>query len=52
MMDPNTTGGESKVDTKHTPPPLASGSREEGRNLTANATTTTNHEEKATGVTD
>ena len=50
-MDPSTTGSESEVDTECTPP-QASGSGEEGRNPTANATTTINHEEKAAGAAD
>jgi hypothetical protein len=50
-MVPSTTNGESKVDTQRTLP-LASGSGAEGRNPTANTTTTTNHEEKATSATD
>ena len=50
-MDPSTTSGESEVDTERTPP-QASGSGEEGRNPTANATTMTNHEEKAASASD
>jgi hypothetical protein len=50
-MDPTTTDGKSKVDTEHTPL-LASGSREEGRNLTVNAITIPNHKEKAASAMD
>jgi hypothetical protein len=50
-MDSGPSSGERVVDTERTPPP-ASGSRKEGRNPTINATTTTNHEEKAAGAED
>jgi hypothetical protein len=51
-MDVSNTGNESKVETERTLPP-ASGSREEGRNLTANTTiTTTTQEEKAPSTID
>jgi hypothetical protein len=51
MIDPSTTGRESKVDPERIPPP-ANGSGEEGRNPTTNATTMTNHEETAAGAAD
>jgi hypothetical protein len=50
-MDPSITGSESEVDTERTPPP-ASGSNKESRNPTANVTTTTNYEEKASSAMD
>jgi hypothetical protein len=52
-MDPSTTSSESEDNTERTlPPSLASTSGKEGRNLTANTTTMTNHEEKASSDTD
>jgi hypothetical protein len=50
-MDLSTTGSESEVDTKYTLL-LAGGSGKEGRNPTANATTTTNHEKKVASAID
>jgi hypothetical protein len=52
-MDSSTTNGEREDNTERTLPlSPANGSGKEGRNSTANATTMTNYEVKASGAAD